>query len=200
MKTHQILSSILSISLLLFTTSCDEDGELPELSLFGTEYNTDLPPGVASSYIQQLVDNHDLQITGTAKSFAPLDSLDNELLRNDIRLFGDPSTQNSSILITMNRLYQTDPEYAHAIVIEVVGPFTVNQTNTNGMGEISVGDPTSNGLTLSTQGRSDTYFELTLSELDENSRRIAGSFEFLAKNENASFSCAVFDGAFNWKY
>ena len=193
-------SLVLCAALALMATSCLEDGEVPDFRLFGTEYNTDLPPGVTSASVQQLVENNDVQITGTAKTFAPQDDLDNELLQNDIDVFGDLSTQNSSILITMNRPYAADPEYAHAIVIEVVGPFMVNQPTSSGTGEISFGDPTSNGLTLSTQSRADTYFQFTITELDEANKRIEGNFEFLAKNENANFSCAVFNGAFNWKY
>lgn len=195
MKTFQL---ILFCLVAFFLSACLEEGESLRLRLFAAEYNTNLPPGVDAGSVEELVAAHDVRITGTAQSFVPDDNLDNELLQNRIQLFGDTATSNSSILITMNRSFAADPEYAHAIVMEVIGPFTVNQATTQGFAEISLGDPTANGLTLTTEARPDTYFRFTLTELDIANERIAGNFEFLAKNDNASFSCSVFDGVFTW--
>ena len=177
MKTLNIIlrntAGILILSVLVLNFSaCWEEGEDPEFSLFGAEYNPDLPPGINPEPVEQLVTNQDVQITGSAVTFTYDNNLDNALYNNDIQVFGDLSTANSSILITMNRPYQQDPEYAHAVIIEVVGPFNINTPTSAGFGEIYMGDPTSNGMVLTSENRPDTYFKFTLTEWDAENKEL----------------------------
>ncbi len=198
-KPLNLVLILIQFTTILFYGSCDELDKLTETNLFGTDYNTNLPAGVDPVTVQQLVANSDIQITSASKTFAPDNATGGGTSQSRVRLFGDPSTSQSSILITMARLPQSDLEYARSMNIEVVGPFTENVPITQGLGEINFGNPLEQTITLTTDNRNDVYFRFTITKLDLNNDRIQGNFEFLTKNDNATFSCAVFNGAFNWR-
>ncbi|MCA6075514.1 hypothetical protein [Fulvivirga sedimenti] len=204
-KIYLILPAMALIT--LFTIeACNEDDTL-NLTLFAFEWQTE-QAGVNLNDLQSQLWNPSSTITSGALEFNnvspdPTITLNNA---NNINVYGAPP---GNIDIYITRDPQPAEQNARAFRLYLVDDLEEGRTYSSkdspqNYAEMVFGTQIGSGNTVfSTRPGGDTYFELKITRLNTDTRRIAGEFIFALRNEddpNSSNSVIGFNGSFDWIY
>jgi hypothetical protein len=210
MKKYSILRvtglTILLISG-LFLNSCEEAADiLDELKIFNFKY-TYLPAsttsGMAMAMGNQVPDSIEAQSFVFNWEDVPLGV--DPAVNNTAKLFGDPSTSQSQLIIRMHRKDSTDNNYPRFIIIDITGPIREGQVyTTNGYLEVYTGLAFGSVYpTYTTKQINNTAFSIKITELNTTLKRIGGDFHGFARfkdNPEDSDPLLIHSGTFSLKY
>jgi len=185
-------------------TSCDEDGNLT-VTLFAFEWKKQSPDINLASLSNQL-ENPTSALSAGSIEYNNNRPDQGNLNSNKINAYGSPP-ESLEILIT--REPRIEESGAKGFKIYIVGTIEegrtyTNESNSENYAEMYFVPSSGQGTRVySTEVGDDTFFELTIDQLNTNTRRIGGSFFFALRDEtdpNGKDAVIGFNGSFTWIY
>jgi|GEM_PF-3647802 len=194
------LISTISMVCCLLLFGCDETEALLGGNIFNLKY-TAVDGTIPVSQVRLWAEASDSQLATNADTFFPVADPTTNLNPDEIVLFGDPNTAQSSLEIYMDRGGST-ADFMNTIRISLSGPFVENQEITSGIVEVTFGDLPNNpgAITFDYDGTADTYFSFTITNISTVSNTIGGNFHMLLTNieDRSSDPVSIYEGAFSW--
>ena len=177
----RFLSISALLALLIVLGSCEQLNQVAQQLRVVSFHHKLVSPTVPASQISQWVeeDNAALRDGATHWIHTPTTTVN---LHNDAQLFGEPTSQQSSLLIRSNN-ENASAGGVTGILIEVFGPLDLNTPITTGRAELSFGEDVEAKYSTDAS-ETGTYFEITIKRLDLVENVVSADFHFLCKNLN----------------
>lgn len=209
---YPIVALLLLGAILISTSGCDEDNILNTsgLQYFYFDFKTVRADYDLQTLRSTLISPPSTFTTG-AVEFNNLnkDSLITFSAAHEVNIYGTPGSSTSSIDIWMTHTPVEEKNWVSQVRIMVQGPFEVGETYTEATNEqnytelIFYDEGAQDPNVYSTNVGDDTFFELTITELNTTTRQIEGTLIFALRHEDdplGSLPYVGFGGEFKYTY
>ncbi|MEM7372060.1 MAG: hypothetical protein AAF587_25815 [Bacteroidota bacterium] len=198
MKFHIFI--LLCISCLLFASSCEEVINAGGVQILVFKHKL-VPDSLQTAFIRGMVLDETASHRDGTVLWGKIPNNDPNYF-NDVILRDAPAPNDRFLQIRVNNNVAGERGLT-GVLIELSGDITPGVTLTTGRAELYFGEGQEDVYATDAGNSDDTYFELTITDLDEEEKRIKAEFHFLLDNiadPEDHDRVSVMDGSLNMSY